>query len=673
MQKLWRGRAITAVFFISLLLPLAAAAENVLTLPAVQVQQSATGTFGMHLSNTDTPSALELEFTYNPTIGFDITNVALAERTQSLFDISTNITDLDATTKEVHILIFKMAFPAPTLPAGSGDIVTITYQTTAAGTGTTALTWNEASTLLSDAAGQAIARSVQNGSVSFAGACPDLSVCNGDFEQGTTFWQSTENAVGVDSGRTSKGIQVQADGANGDIWQLIPGTFMGGKTYQLSAWCKAETSQRCGIYFGDVNREANATMYEHIARQWKQGSGDWQQLTAAITMRHDERMNVYLYAPAGNVLYDDVMIQELACPALSVCNGMFEDGLTSWESTENAGIALNGGRTGHAGQVQADGANADIYQLLPGTFIGGQTYEISVWCKADAGQRCGYFFGDANREANSTMYDNVVREWRNGNGTWQHLRGQITLSQNERMNVFLFAPTGSVLYDDVMVTPITLTDRVVCNGYFEQGFACWESIENAALRAGMPDYGLVVKSDGGNSDAYQLIPGTFEASKSYKVTANCLADHGERCGLFLGDANTLNGPAYENTVKSWKWGTGDWQEISAVLSLSKNERLHVYLFAPVGEVVYDNVSIAEATMYTLNVSKDGSGSGVVTAEGIACGEDCTASYPEGTLLNLKADAAEGSRFTGWLLNGEPVTGSLPVEGEVNVTAVFEQE
>lgn len=672
MQKFWRGRVTAAVFFIGLLLPLAATAENVLTLPAVQVQPNATGAFGIHLSNTDTPSAFELTFTYNPTIGFDITNVALAARTQSLFDISTDYKDINATTRQAHILIFKATFPAPTLPAGSGDIATVTYQTTA-GTGTGALTWDAAKTLVSDSAGQPIARTIHNGSVQFASACADLTICNGDFSQDKTYWQSADNALVIETGRTGKGMQVQADGTNGDIWQLIPGTFTAGKTYRLSAWCKADAAQRCGIYLGDVNTEANAIMYEHIARQWVEGTGDWQQLTATMTLRHNERLNVYLYAPVGNVVYDDVVLEELGCLDCSVCNGMFEEGLTAWQSTENASIALNGGRIGNAVQVQDDSANGDISQLLPGVFVGGNTYEISVWCKANVGQQCGYFFGDENREANATMYEHVVREWRHGNGAWQHLRGQIYMNHDERMNVFLYAPGGSVLYDDVTVTRVTQRDRVVCNGYFDEGFACWESLENAALRAGKSDYGIVVKSDGANADVFQLIPGTFEAGKSYKITADCLAEYGERCGIFLGDANTLNGKAYEYAVHAWKWGTDAWQQISAVLLLTKNERLNVYLYAPTGEVLYDNVSIVEARTYTLTVNKEGSGSGTVTAEGIACGEDCTEQYPEGALLNLKASAAPGSRFTGWLLNGEPVTGTLPVEGEVNVTAVFEQE
>ncbi len=53
--------------------------------------------------------------------------------------------------------------------------------------------------------------------------------------------------------------------------------------------------------------------------------------------------------------------------------------------------------------------------------------------------------------------------------------------------------------------------------------------------------------------------------------------------------------------------------------------------------------------YLLTVTKDGTGTGTVTAEGggINCGSDCTESYPANTVLNLAAEASAGSTFAGW--------------------------
>ena len=50
------------------------------------------------------------------------------------------------------------------------------------------------------------------------------------------------------------------------------------------------------------------------------------------------------------------------------------------------------------------------------------------------------------------------------------------------------------------------------------------------------------------------------------------------------------------------------------------------------------------TQRTLTVSKTGSGSGTITGWGIACGDDCTHSYPHGTHVTF---TASGSDFTNW--------------------------
>ncbi|MFO1430342.1 MAG: M6 family metalloprotease domain-containing protein [Candidatus Competibacteraceae bacterium] len=54
-------------------------------------------------------------------------------------------------------------------------------------------------------------------------------------------------------------------------------------------------------------------------------------------------------------------------------------------------------------------------------------------------------------------------------------------------------------------------------------------------------------------------------------------------------------------------------------------------------------------VYTLTVSKTGTGSGTVASNpaGINCGSDCSEPYTSGTTVTLTATAASGSKFTGW--------------------------
>ena len=53
--------------------------------------------------------------------------------------------------------------------------------------------------------------------------------------------------------------------------------------------------------------------------------------------------------------------------------------------------------------------------------------------------------------------------------------------------------------------------------------------------------------------------------------------------------------------------------------------------------------------FPLAVTKAGAGAGTVTSEpaGIECGQTCAASFPAGTRVTLRADAARGSIFVGW--------------------------
>ena len=77
---------------------------------------------------------------------------------------------------------------------------------------------------------------------------------------------------------------------------------------------------------------------------------------------------------------------------------------------------------------------------------------------------------------------------------------------------------------------------------------------------------------------------------------------------------------------------------------------------------------------TLSVSRSGSGSGTVTSSpsGITCGSDCTQIYTAGTRVTLTANAASGSKFTGWSGAGCSGTGTCTVtmNGATGVTATF---
>ena len=77
---------------------------------------------------------------------------------------------------------------------------------------------------------------------------------------------------------------------------------------------------------------------------------------------------------------------------------------------------------------------------------------------------------------------------------------------------------------------------------------------------------------------------------------------------------------------------------------------------------------------TVTVTKDGSGTGLVTSDvsGINCGDDCAEGYNQGASVTLSAAADPGSTFTGWGgACGGTGTCVLTIDATKNVTASFE--
>lgn len=73
--------------------------------------------------------------------------------------------------------------------------------------------------------------------------------------------------------------------------------------------------------------------------------------------------------------------------------------------------------------------------------------------------------------------------------------------------------------------------------------------------------------------------------------------------------------------------------------------------------------------FTLQVTKNGSGSGTVTSSpsGISCGTTCSRSFSGGTTVTLTAVPAAGSVFAGWSGGGCAGTGSCTVQINNNMT------
>jgi hypothetical protein len=77
--------------------------------------------------------------------------------------------------------------------------------------------------------------------------------------------------------------------------------------------------------------------------------------------------------------------------------------------------------------------------------------------------------------------------------------------------------------------------------------------------------------------------------------------------------------------------------------------------------------------FTLNVSKSGMGSGIITSSDgkLNCGFDCQESYNSNTTVTLTATPSSGSTFTGWSGSCSGTgTCTTTINGDTNITATF---
>lgn len=121
-------------------------------------------------------------------------------------------------------------------------------------------------------------------------------LCDSGFEEGLDFWKSIENVSITDNGRSGRGLRVDYDEENADVWQLLPGIFEAGTTYKASVWCKAFVGDECGIFLGDAQKLFNPPAYENSTQEFIEGNGDWQQLSITLTLTKDEQMQIFLYS-----------------------------------------------------------------------------------------------------------------------------------------------------------------------------------------------------------------------------------------------------------------------------------------------------------------------------------------------------------------------------------------
>jgi hypothetical protein len=126
-------------------------------------------------------------------------------------------------------------------------------------------------------------------------------------------------------------------------------------------------------------------------------------------------------------------------------------------------------------------------------------------------------------------------------------------------------------------------------------------------------------------------------------------ENGLGAGLFTFHATDLLDEKLDATLAEYRWAEKRWRDESC-FGIYRPIRPLKALATAIGlDSAAYGCAAAPPALHLLSVQPSGTGSGTVTSSpaGIACGTDCSESYPAGTSVTLTASPAAGSSFTGW--------------------------
>lgn len=97
-------------------------------LPTLQLQPGTTGSFALELTNDEPVAAGQFEFTYDATIGIDVTGVQLTSRTAGYADPVLFLKD-DSDPQHVKVFVLFFSLSGAVIEPGTGAILDFSYQT----------------------------------------------------------------------------------------------------------------------------------------------------------------------------------------------------------------------------------------------------------------------------------------------------------------------------------------------------------------------------------------------------------------------------------------------------------------------------------------------------------------------------------------------------------------
>lgn len=114
--------------------------------------------------------------------------------------------------------------------------------------------------------------------------------------------------------------------------------------------------------------------------------------------------------------------------------------------------------------------------------------------------------------------------------------------------------------------------------------------------------------------------------------------------------------------------SGDQYQMSrVVLDEPIDKNVAIFLKDHTVENLVEDFTVASG--YALTVKKNGDGSGMVSGDGIDCGDDCSEIYPPGIVVGSKVVPDADSVFNQWLVDGASVS-KIEMTNNVAMTVTF---
>ncbi len=162
----------------------------------------------------------------------------------------------------------------------------------------------------------------------------------------------------------------------------------------------------------------------------------------------------YAYDPMGNRTSAIVNAAPNGCAPRQLCNGNFDLGWEFWTLEDPMVRVTPDGREGQGLELEGRG---QACQRIFGLLGRGQTYQVTAWCYAAAGDVCTLRLSNTGNKGSPQGDGHTVTHTITGNGRWQRLQGVLTLVQTEEMLVCVETetPHTPVRVDEVMLKEIT--------------------------------------------------------------------------------------------------------------------------------------------------------------------------------------------------------------------------